>query len=194
MTYGQYRALTDDLLAQNKTTGLNHSPAMLHYTTLNVQRMVRLDKRTQLLEESLARMARIDKPQVWLTLTEAWCGDAAQIVPVIEQLARMQPLVTHRLILRDEHLEVMDAFLTNGSRAIPKTVFLDAESLEVLGSWGPRPAAMQERLMAAKARPDFDYGAFAQELHRWYALNKSRDTQLEFGEALDAATTQQAQG
>lgn len=194
MTYTAYRALIDDLMAQERTTGDNHSPAMLHYTALNVQRMVRLDKRTTLLDASRDLMARVAKPMIWLTLTEAWCGDAAQIVPVVDQLAALQPMVTHRLLLRDTHLEVMDAFLTNGSRAIPKTIFLDADSLEVLGSWGPRPAAMQALLTAARARPDFDYGAFAQELHRWYALNKTHDTQLEFGAALSAAIAQQAIG
>lgn len=191
LTYIEYRDLIDELLLQGQTTGDNHSPAMLHYTTLNAQRMARLDKRTPISEASRTLLARITRRQVWLTLTEAWCGDAAQIVPVVEHLAALQPLVTHRLILRDAHPEVMDAFLTGGSRAIPKTVFLDAESLEVLGSWGPRPAVMQERLMAAKSRPDFDYGAFAQELHRWYALNKTADIQRELGAALAAAIAAQ---
>ncbi|MGH1438422.1 MAG: thioredoxin family protein, partial [Lewinella sp.] len=70
-TYTEFRQLADQLLAKGQTTGENHSEAMLHYTELNVTRMNRLDKRSRLTEETLAALQKIERPLVWLTLTEA---------------------------------------------------------------------------------------------------------------------------
>lgn len=185
--YKDYRAMLDGLMAERKTTGENQSEEMLHYADMNIRRMSRWDKKTKLVPAVQEAIESIDQKVIWLTITEGWCGDAAQIVPVIEHLAGLNANIEHRLILRDEHLEVMDEFLTNGGRAIPKTIFLDAETLEVLGSWGPKPKEMQDKLVALKEAGNFDYPSFSEELHKWYAKNKGQNTQLEFMEALKAA-------
>lgn len=75
--YTEYRAMIDQLLSEEKTTGDNHSEAMIHYTKMNVQRMKRLDKTVKLTEETLANVAKIERPQTWVVITEGWCGDAA---------------------------------------------------------------------------------------------------------------------
>ena len=189
MTYQTYRQLTDELLAQGKTTGGNHSEAMIHYTQLNVVRMNRLDKTTRLLEGVKEQLQQINRPMIWLTLTEAWCGDAAQIIPVLQKMTEVNELVELRLILRDEHLEIMNAFLTNGGRSIPKVILLDAQTLGVLGSWGPRPAAVQEMVMSAKADLDVltdkedkknRYHELITAAQKWYAKDKTRSIQEEF--------------
>ena len=189
MTYDAYRQLTDELLAQGKTTGENHSEAMIHYTQLNVARMNRLDKTTRLLEATREQLQHVNRPMIWLTLTEAWCGDAAQIIPVLQKIAGASELVELRLILRDEHPEIMNAFLTNGGRSIPKVILLDAQTLDVLGSWGPRPAVVQEMVMAAKADLDVltdkedkkkRYQELAAAAQLWYAKDKTRSIQQEF--------------
>lgn len=193
MTYPTYRQLTDKLLAQGKTTGGNHSDAMIHYTQLNVARMNRLDKTTRLLEATQAQLQQINRPMIWLTLTEAWCGDAAQIIPVLQKMAEASEHAELRLILRDEHPDIMGAFLTNGGRSIPKVVLLDAKTLDVLGSWGPRPAEVQDMVMSAKADLDVltdkeDKKKRYQELtaaaQKWYAKDKTRSIQEEFVAAL----------
>jgi hypothetical protein len=188
-TYDDYRQLIDNLFAQNKTTGDNHSEAMLEYTKLNLARMNKWDKRAKLTTETIERLAKIDRPIVWLVITEGWCGDAAQIVPVLHKMASENEHITLRFILRDEHLDIMDAFLTNGGRSIPKVLILDAESLEVLNSWGPRPAEMQAMMMDIKAKSAAIVNAeekkklaqeAAQQLHLWYAKDKAKTTQQEF--------------
>jgi len=127
--YAAFRTMIDDLLEQGKTTGSNQSEAMFGYAKMNIQRMKRLEKKSNLLPEAIAAVEKIEKKQIWLTITEGWCGDAAQIVPYIEHLAALSSNIEHRLILRDEHLDVIDAFLTDGkSRSIPITVILDAET------------------------------------------------------------------
>ncbi len=192
-TYSEYREKIDQLLSEGKATGDNHSEAMLEYTRLNVSRMKRLDKTARLTEASLASLAKIERGMIWLVITEGWCGDAAQIVPVLQKLANEREKVELRFVLRDENLDLMDAFLTNGGRSIPKVVFVDAETLEVQGDWGPRPEAAQVMVMntkeelkaitAAEIKAQ-RYKEAQQELHLWYAKDKNRSTQEEFLHAL----------
>jgi hypothetical protein len=195
MTYAEYRELLDERFAQHQTTGDNHSEAMLHYTKMNIARMRRLDKTLKILPAAQAAIENIDRPLHWLTLTEGWCGDAAQIVPVIDKLAALNPLITHELVLRDEHLELMDQFLTNGARAIPLTIILDAETKEVLGQWGPRPVLAQDLVITAKAEASaidkeedrktiMDVARL--EVQKWYARDKGRAIQEEFVATLQA--------
>jgi len=193
MTYEAYRALIDNLMAQQKTTGENHSEAMLNYTNLNIARMNRLDRTTRLTEETIASLQQIEQPQIWLTITEGWCGDAAQVIPVLQKMAEQNNKIELQLILRDENLEVMDAFLTNGGRSVPKVIVLDAETLEVLTTWGPRPAELQQMVLDNKvemqgisdeeARKAADYEAKKAQ-QRWYAKDKTRSTQREVLQAI----------
>ena len=192
-TYESYRTLIDTLFAENKTTGTDHSPAMLNYTKLNLSRMNRLDKRSRLTDTTIERLAKINRPVIWLVLTEGWCGDAAQIITVLNHMAATNANITLRFILRDENLTVADAFLTNGARAIPKVLVLDATTLEVLTTWGPRPAEMQKMVLDAKAvslattdkaERKAIAEASANNLHLWYAKDKTKTIQVEFLAAL----------
>lgn len=179
MDYSTYRKLVDDLLLEGKVTGPKQSDSLAHYTKLNVQRMQRIDKTVHLLPEVTAVLQQISRPQTWLVITEGWCGDAAQILPVLNAMASMNPLIQLRLVLRDANLELIDQYLTDGtSRSIPKLVVLDTETLEELFNWGPRPVALQELYKKMRAE-GMEYAAVAQELHAWYAKNKTESTQKE---------------
>ncbi len=185
-SYAEYRELIDKLLADNKTTGENHSEAMIHYTLMNVHRMKRLDKQISLLPDLERVLAEFKKPVIWLVLTEGWCGDAAQIVPVFEKMASQNENITLRLILRDEHLDIMDDFLTNGrSRSIPKLICLDASSLEVIGTWGPRPEEAHKLFMTLATDEDTTWQENAEKLHKWYADDKTESVQREFIQMLE---------
>ncbi|MFU8812563.1 MAG: thioredoxin family protein [Balneolaceae bacterium] len=185
MTYEEYRNMIDDLMSSGKTTGENHSEAMLHYTKMNVHRMKRHDKRTELSDDMKETLSRIERPQVWLVLTEAWCGDAAQSVPVMNQMAEQNENIQLKLILRDENLDVMDQFLQRGkSRSIPKLIILDAGTLDVLGHWGPRPEESQELYDTLRSSNEMAYQEVAEHLHKWYADNKSEAIQSEISGVL----------
>ena len=190
-TYEGYRAMIDQLFAENKTTGSNHSEAMLNYTKMNLSRMNRLDKKAKLTSVTLEKIAQIDEPTTWLVISEGWCGDAAQIVPVLNKMAESNDLIDLKFILRDQHLDIMDAFLTNGGRSIPKILILNSATGEVLNTWGPRPAEMQAMMMDAKAKglavddPNLKKEISlesAKQLHLWYAKDKTMTTQKEFME------------
>jgi hypothetical protein len=122
----------------------------------------------------------ISRPQLWLVITEAWCGDGAQSIPYLAKLAEGNPLITLRLLFRDEHLEVMDAYLTNGNRSVPKLVALTADLQQQLFTWGPKPLYLMQLHAAYKLNPEGrSYASLREEMHLWYAKNKHQDLEAE---------------
>ena len=116
---------------------------------------------------------RIDRPQTWLVLTEGWCGDAAQSLPVIKALADLNPQIRMRILLRDENPELMDLYLTNGiSRSIPKLIALDPTTGTELFTWGPRPTALQESFYGMRSE-GLPYDVIKEELQRWYNTDRT---------------------
>ena len=184
-TYHQYRELIDKLLERDLTTGGKDSDEIIHYTRMNVQRMNRLDKNISLKESLKEKLENLDNEWIWLVITEGWCGDAAQNIPAIHKMAEATPNIELKLILRDENPEIMDQFLTDGSRSIPKLVCLDAESLEEIGTWGPRPQSVQEKAMQWKDDPEISKEEWAEKLHKWYAENKTEEQQEEFEQLIE---------
>lgn len=184
-SYHQYRELINKLLERDRTTGENHSKEIIEYTRMNVQRMNRLDKQVTLKDTLKEKLESLDKEWIWLVVTEGWCGDAAQNIPGINKMVEATSNIKLKLILRDENLEIMDQHLTGGSRSIPKLVCLDAETLEEIGTWGPRPSSIQKKAMEWKDDPEISKEEWAEKLHKWYAENKTRDLQEEFEELID---------
>jgi hypothetical protein len=187
MTFAEYIKLIDDLLLDGKTTGPNQSEAMFNYGKLNRQRMHRLEK-TVKLNESLKEKARnVDQKWIWLIITEGWCGDAAQNIPVIEKIAAENPNIETRYILRDENPELMDAYLTNNARSIPKLICLDAETLQEIGTWGPRPQAAMDYFYELK-KLGLEKPLMMENVQRWYLSDKEQSIQNEFETLLDKWT------
>lgn len=183
-TYKQYRELINNLLKENKTTGTKHSEEYISYTRMNVQRMDRLDKTIEISADVANEILNLNKPLIWLVITEAWCGDAAQICPVIAQLAGINSNIDLKFILRDEHPEIMNLYLTNGGKSIPILVCLDAKTLSPLGHWGPRPQKAQEMMLEHKNNPQEPYLEFVKKMQLWYLQDKTESTQLEITDKL----------
>src|SRR5688500_6082723 len=179
MTFAEYIKLIDDLLIEGKTTGPVQSEAMFNYGKLNRQRMHRLEKTVNLNESLKAAVQNLNAKWIWLIISEGWCGDAAQNIPVIEKIAAENDGIETRYVLRDENLELMDAYLTDGARSIPKLLCLDAETLEVIGVWGARPQAAQELFYAMKAE-GLAKPLMMENLQRWYFADKNQSIQKEF--------------
>jgi pantothenate kinase-related protein Tda10 len=178
-SYPTYRRLIDELMAQNRTTGATQTEQLVSYARLNLQRMQRLDKTIQLLPELQAALDQFSRRYVWLVITEGWCGDAAQIVPVLEAVAHAsRGHLTTRYVLRDENLDLMDRYLTNGGRSIPKLVVLHADPLTEAATWGPRPEPAQA-LFARLKQEQVPYEDFVTQLHGWYAKDRTLSTQRE---------------
>ncbi len=177
-SYSEYVALIESLVENGKTTGVTQSEELSHYTKLNLSRSKRVYKTTKLAADLVTKVKAITEKQTWVLITEGWCGDAAQSVPVIALLANENPLIDLKLILRDENLEIMDQYLTNGGRSIPKLIILD-QSFNELAIWGPRPENAQELYEAYNLNPSKDYKEFSEEVQRWYLLDKAVSIQKE---------------
>ena len=178
-TYARYRQLIDQLMTEGKTTGQTQSAELTAYARLNIQRMERLDKKAELLPELTAALASLTQTYEWVIITEGWCGDAAQIVPVLEKIAQAsQGRIRTHYLLRDENLDLMDRYLTNGGRSIPKLLILHADTLTEVTNWGPRPSLAQNLFLEMKAA-GVTHEQFAEALHGWYAKNKTQAIQHE---------------
>ncbi|MBT2556499.1 thioredoxin family protein [Hymenobacter sp. ISL-91] len=178
-TYAQYRQLIDELMAKDQTTGETQSPELTAYAKLNIQRMQRLDKKAELLPELQQALEALERNYAWLIITEGWCGDAAQIVPVLEKMAQTSNgRISTYYLLRDENLDLMDQYLTNGGRAIPKLLVLHPDTRTEVTNWGPRPAEAQDLVLELKAA-GVDHDQMAEKVHGWYAHNKTQAIQHE---------------
>lgn len=183
-TYASYRELLDNLLQQGKTTGTNQSESMVNYATLNERRMKKWDKIGKITPELMDKLMSMDQKMTWLVITEGWCGDAAQNLPFLNKMAELNPNIDLRFVLRDENLPLIDAFLTNGGRSIPKLIALDSE-LSVLGTWGPRPEPVQKAFLENKVSQERTGKEFTEYLHLWYAKDKGITLQGEILAILD---------
>ncbi len=179
-TYPQFVQFTEQLVAENRTTGSNQSEAYLNYTRMCLQRMNRWNKTAKVSAKMAHLVESIPEPQIWLVITEAWCGDGAQSIPYLAKLEELNPQIQLRIIMRDEYPEIMDAYLTNGARSIPKLVAFTQDLKVELFTWGPKPEYLMNRHKAYKHDAQgLSYSAFLEEIHLWYAKNKNQDLEAE---------------
>ncbi|GGG14843.1 thioredoxin [Dokdonia pacifica] len=176
ITYQSYRQLMDDHAAQETSTGPNQTEALTNYTMLNQRRMKRLDKTTKIQEAEIAKIQNFKGDVTWLVITESWCGDAAQTMPVMQKIAELNDGIDVKVILRDENLELIDAFLYNGGRSIPKLVAIDNTSGNVLADWGPRPSEATKMVNDYKEAHGKLTPEFKQDLQVWYNKDKGQNT------------------
>lgn len=180
MDYAAYRALVHQVVAEHRTTGPSQADDLIKYTALNKVRMERNEHRVELLPE-LREALRGAPAMDWLVLTEAWCGDASQSTPVMALMAEAAPHIRLRFVLRDEHPELMDRYLTNGTRSIPKLIAFTGDNERF--TWGPRPAEPQRMVVENKALPESERLVKDQlyaKVHGWYAADRGVSIQREF--------------
>ena len=126
---------------------------MHHYLTYNWERQAHVHDEYTPSDDLQAAVDAIESPQTWMVLTEPWCGDSAFLLPVIAEAATLSDAISLRILLRDDHLDIMDQYLTGGSRSIPKLVALDEAGTELF-TWGPRPNGAQQRFEELREQYD----------------------------------------
>jgi len=185
LSWNEFYALSEQLVAEKRTTGPNQTEALLKYTELNWVRMHRMNKTLSILPEIKEKVDAINEKYLALVITEAWCGDGAQNLPAIAKICELSDNLELKVIFRDDHLGIMNRYLTNGAMSIPIIILLKKDSLEEVGVWGPKPKAALDILANFKANPEMPRDVFYKELHTWYAKNKSIDVQYEFMQLFD---------
>ena len=172
--YPQYKQHIDELLSQGKTTGCDHSEPMVSLTKLNRQRIKRLDNTLELTEAQASFFANLTGEQSWVVISECWCADAAQILPVIAKVAEANPHIHLSIVLRDENPELMNQYLTNGGKAIPILIISDKATGKVLHVWGPRPKTATAMVEAYKKEHGKLSPEFKEDLQKWYNQDKGQ--------------------
>lgn len=172
MSYTQYRTLVAQLAKEGRSTGAEQTEALTNYTNLNDRRMKRWDKTIKFNEEIQEQVSKVDQKITWLVLTESWCGDASPALPVMHKIAELNPNISLQLILRDENVDLMNRFLTNGGMSIPKLIAVDDASGEVINEWGPRSKAATKLVADYNAEHEQLTGEFKQDLQVWYNKDK----------------------
>lgn len=165
--------MTDTTTLRDRYLGAMEFGEMLAGVTKHEALWAAVWRRAEVPEEFVKRLAGVAGAWHFLVLSEDWCGDAVNTVPIVARLAELAPNTDMRVLARDANLDLMDAHLTGTSRSIPVVVVLDEAFTEV-GWWGPRPAALQEWVLGpGKA---LEQEAKYREVRAWYARDRGRTT------------------
>lgn len=181
-TYESYLAAFEKWVHNGLSSSEKASPALVEFTKLNWARTQRLHKTVEIIPELKTAVENLQHNYSWMVITEAWCGDSAQNLPVIAEIAKLNPeKIKLFVVLRDENPELMSNYLTNGARAIPKLIVMDETIGKESFIWGPRPAPAQQLLLNWKQYAGGkSWEEFEKELHGWYAKDKTQTLQHEF--------------
>jgi hypothetical protein len=137
--------------------------------TRNKEEMLSIYERFTLENEDKGRLELVKSQKLRvIALSEDWCGDALLNNPILLRIAEAGGIEV-RFLLRDQNLELMDQYLTNGtSRAIPIYIFMDQEGNEV-GVWGPRAPEIQALVEKERAAlPEKDSADFEEKQMEMY--------------------------
>ena len=183
LSYPEYRNLVTTFFTNGSVTGLEQLESLLHYTKLNEARMNRLDKTIKVVDDVKLNLINLDKKYTWLVISEGWCGDAAQILPILNKMSEVTNNINLRIVLRDENSDLMNQFLTNGSKSIPIVIILE-EDLKVINTFGPRPNAAKTIVEEYKLKNGSIDETLKIELQKWYLADKGFSTQREIVELM----------
>lgn len=152
------------------------NPAYYSYTEANYKRRESLLNKIDINKKLYNELDETTAQWHWILISEPWCGDASFSQPIIETIC-LAGDIDLKIALRDTETALMDAFLTNGGKSIPKLVVLNKE-LDVLFSWGPRPQELQKEVLEfLKTAPSTEEKI--KLAHRWYIQDKGEAIQHE---------------
>ena len=178
-TYAEFRTLVGRLVAEHRTSGPDQGPGLLRYTDQNQAHLDRAHA-VPLLPALVEKITRLDKPEHWLVLGEAWCGDTAHTLPILAHLAEESAgKIDLHVLLRSDHPELMAAHQTNGSNSIPKLIRRDAATGADLATWGPRPAAAQALSHQLHADKSLHTNQIVKSMNAWYEADNGQAVQAE---------------
>lgn len=185
-SFDEYIGLVEKLHEEKRATSFPENEEYYEFSVLGLSRMKRIFKKFDPSETMTSLLSSLTQEQTWVLITESWCGDASQTVPVIAHLASLNEFIDLKIVLRDSNLDLMNQYLTNGAMSIPILVVFDKEMNE-LGVWGPRPKEAQERLLEYKSLPDPKppYADLSLALQKWYNTDRGRSTEIELEKMLE---------
>lgn len=177
MKFEDYLDYFDAILKNPSAYSLYQDEEYLKYTKLNWSRMSRWLKKFEPTTQAKDFVNAICEKQTWIVITEPWCGDAAHSVPQIFKLVEGNPNITLDIQLRDQEPLLIDKYLTNGGKSIPKLIIRNEKDEDIV-VWGPRPAKLQELFLKLKAE-GLEFEAIKEAVQKWYNEDKGAEIQTE---------------
>lgn len=177
MNYSTYKQLFDDILNNPNPSAPYDDETYLNYVRLNRSRMKRWDAQMVLDKRLVKQLEQISQPQHWIIISEPWCGDAAHIVPFLVKMLEQNELITYEIQLRDTAPFLIDQYLTNGGKAIPKLIVRD-EAGDDIFVWGPRTISAQKLANDLK-HANAPKAEILDALQRWYNQDKGESLCME---------------
>ncbi len=179
LSFEEYLQLSRDIVSGKLKEKIYEPESMLRYTRSNLERMEYVLREMTIEKKLYNRLAEDLPPMHWVVITEPWCGDASQLVPVLYLIACCNPDIRFSLILRDKNPQIMDQFLTDGSRSIPLLMAFDEKSGACIGRWGPRPQNLQQKIQDMKLDETSDFRTLVRSIHDWYRQDLGKSCQQE---------------
>lgn len=178
LSWKEYLNKFEEILNQEKSETPYDNPDFLEYSKLNYSRLRRWLKKGELKAELRSLNKKIDQKQTWYLITEPWCGDAAHSAPFIFLMSEENPNITFKVVLRDTPPFMIDNYLTDGGKSVPKLVIRDKDENDIL-VWGPRPKACHDLYQGLK-NEGADLHDIKIKLQKWYNKDKGESIQNEF--------------
>ncbi|MCW5518423.1 thioredoxin family protein [Aureitalea sp. L0-47] len=173
--YNTYISEVARLAEEGLSTSPEQTESNSQYTKLNNARMHRWDKKLNIPQDVAQKFRSYKGKVTWLVITESWCGDAAHALPVMNKLAELSEGIDLKIVYRDTHPDLMDEFLTNGARSIPKLIALDEQKDEIIGEWGSRPTEATKMVADYKSEHGMLTEQFKKDLQVWYNKDKGQN-------------------
>lgn len=183
ITWKEYLNKFEEILNQENPEVPYNDPAFFDYLKLNNSRQNRWLKKGEINKELTEVIKRIDEKQTWYLIVEPWCGDAAHSAPFIYLMSEINTNITLKVVLRDTPPLMIENYLTNGGKSIPKLIIRNSAEKDLL-VWGPRPLSSQNLFQKLKDE-NADFEKTKIELQKWYNKDKGVSIQNEFTQLLD---------
>jgi hypothetical protein len=179
-SYPEYRKLVTDLLKEEKSTGNEQSSELTNYSLLNETRMNRIEKTLKITPDNAQLLKSLKNEYIWMVISEGWSSDAAQLIPIFDKMvSESDGKIDMKIVLRDENEELMNLFLTNKAKSIPKLIVINKETGGALAHWGPRPKGAADLIDNYKKEQGTIDETVKTDLQLWYFYDKGLSTQSE---------------
>ena len=182
ITYHQHLLDIKAYLTNNKRKIEYKGVDLVHYTQLNLEQMESWNENINIIPEIKQYVKSITEKIDLVVITEAWCLDAAHVLPVVQKFSELNDQIHLKILIRDNHPEVMNKYLTDGSKSIPIVVGIQHENEKMieLFHWGPKPKAMSEySLKFYNEELGISFKEYIEQTSIWYINDKTTSIQKE---------------
>jgi hypothetical protein len=187
--FEEYLQLTKDILEEKiPRHGIYLNDSTFRYTRSNLERMNKVLQNIVINQKLYNLLSELKEDWIWVVLSEPWCGDASWGTTALHVIATCTDRIEFKILLRDQHPDIMQRYQTTGTDSIPKLICLRADDLSEVFTWGPRPAVLQNMIAEFKASENFDYKESVRMLHQWYEQDMAKSIQEELTDLIKRVT------